>query len=124
MFAFLLIASIIGCTTHVSARSTSATDQVSIYKGPMPIEGGIYPGDLVATGEGITAGKTPYVIGRRFWAVAENDQGMSVVRIKNQAKIGPIFSCIAGFVFPGPWGWGCLYVSGPSSNLTHIQSPE
>lgn len=117
MFAFLLIASIIGCTTHVSARSTSATDQVSIYKGPMPIEGGIYPGDLVATGEGITAGKTPYVIGRRFWAVAENDQGMSVVRIKNQAVAGSVSFGLLG-------GWSCTYISSPSSKLTHIQSPE
>ena len=123
----ILLAAMLGCTTHVGAKSTAATDQVSIVRGPMPMEGMPTRGVTVATGEGMTTTKTTYVLGRRFWAVAENDDGLSVVRLRNQAKAGGIVGCAAGTLTLGPFfgsPWACLYVSGPTSDIVNVPSPE
>jgi hypothetical protein len=121
----ILLAALLGCTTHVGAKSTAAADQVSIVRGPMPMEGMPVQGVTVAAGNGIATTRTTYVVGRKFWAVAENDDGMSVVRIRNQAKGGPIVGCILGTVALGIFGpWGCLYVSGPTSDIVNVPSPK
>jgi|AACY02.8.fsa_nt_gi hypothetical protein len=124
----LLLAALLGCTTHVGAKSTAATDQVQIVRGgPMPVEGQPIQGKIIASGDGLATTKTTYVLGRRFWAVAENDEGRSVVQIRNKAKGVGIVGCAAGtiglgVIFGAPWA--CLYVSGPTSDVVTVQTPE
>jgi hypothetical protein len=121
----LIMSVFLGCTTRVHAVSTNATDTVQIVRGgAMPQEGLPIQGVPIAQGEGQAMGQTTYVLGRRFWAVATNDEGeRSVVRVRGQAKAAPIVACSAGVLLVWPAAFGCLYVSGPTSRPTHIQGP-
>lgn len=127
MMFTVLLAALLGCTTRVAAVSTNATDTVKIIRGgPMPQEGQPIQGVPVTQGKGQAMGTTTYVLGRRFWVVAENDEGMSVVQIRNKAKGGGIAGCAAGTLLLGPFlgsPWACLYVSGPGP-MTQINSPS
>lgn len=120
-----LILVMLGCTTHVGVSSTAAVDKVQIVKGAMPMENAPNTGMIIAQGDGYAQASTPYVIGRRFWAVTEAPDGeRSVVKIRNQAKAGPIVGCVLGTAAAGLLGaWGCLYVSGPAT-ATQVQSPS
>lgn len=117
----MILALLLACSTHVTAQSTSATDAVRIVRGPMPMEGRPDEGVTVAHGEGIATGRTTYVVGRRFWAVSSADDGSeSVVRIRGQAKPGPIVACTVGVLLAWPAAVGCLYVSGPTSHTVAV----
>lgn len=119
----MMILAMLGCTTHVGVKSAVQTDRVSVVRGgPMPTEG-VVQGVTVASGEGVATARTTYVVGRRFWAVAENDEGMTVTRIRNQGKPGPIVGCTLSALFFFPTLPSCLYVSGPTSDITMVQSP-
>ena len=123
MLATLLLTTMLGCTTRVHAVSTDATATVQVVRGgPMPQQGANIQGTLVATGTGQAMGTTSYVVGRRFWVVADAQDGTrSVVRMQSQAKAAPIVGCAAGTLLAGLLGaWGCLYVAGPTSHTVQV----
>jgi hypothetical protein len=118
----LILAMLLGCSTRVGVSSTAATDKIQVVRGSMPMANAPLQGTIVASGQGFVQSRTSYVVGRKFWAVVEAEDGtQSVTKIKNQAKGGPIVSCVAT-VLAWPAAIGCLYVSGPSTT-TQVTSP-
>lgn len=110
----MLLAILLACSTHVTIQS-AADDRVSLVRG-RTAETGI----TLATGEGTVSTRVPYVVGRRWWAVATSDGETSVVRVPSQPKGGPIVACTAGVLLAWPAAVGCLYVGGPTSRTITV----